>query len=220
MRNDVDVSKGVSNKRRPRLVAIVGGSGAGKSWLAAQLEKKLGKGVVRLSLDDFYRDRSHLPLARREKINFDHPGAIDWGYVEKVLQNCLVGRTGPCPQYDFATHSRKLRVGKLKPKGIIIMDGLWLLRRPAIRRLFDCRIFLECPQDLRLTRRLRRDLQERGRAPAAIRKQFRSCVLPMHRKYVASQRRWANVVLDSRTLKEGIDQLVARLRASRPACPL
>src|SRR5690242_4898362 len=89
----------------PKLVAIVGGSCAGKSWLADQLQGILGKTAGRLSLDQFYRDRSHLTPARREAINFDHPRAIDWDCLEGVLRDCLAGRATSAPHYDFATHT-------------------------------------------------------------------------------------------------------------------
>ena len=212
MRNEAEVPKRFPNAKRPRLVAIVGGSGAGKSWLAARLEKKLGKGVKRLSLDDFYRDRSHLPETRRGLVNFDHPRAIDWDYLEFVLQNWIAGKTSLCPRYDFATHTRRKQKRILKPGGIVIMEGLWLLRRPSIRRLFDVRIFLDCSQGTRYDRRLARDLAERGRDVQSVRKQFRDSVVPMHRKFVASQRRWATVVLNPNTVRDGLRRLVDQLR--------
>src|SRR5262245_32229390 len=123
------------------LVAIVGGSGAGKSWLARKLQTALGSRAVRISLDDFYRDRSHTSPARRANINFDHPRAIDWPAVERAVRDLRSGRTARLPRYDFKTHCRLREENILTPKPVVLIEGLWLLRRPSLRRLFDWRIF-------------------------------------------------------------------------------
>jgi uridine kinase len=150
---------------------------------------------MRLSLDDFYRDRSHLSEKRRSRINFDHPRAIDWLDLERVLGKFAAGRSVQMPHYDFATHTRAARREPVKPKSLIIMDGLWLLRRPAVRKLFSHRIFIECPFRLRLFRRIRRDLAERGRTAANVKRQFLRQVVPMHDRFVSPQLRWADIVV-------------------------
>jgi len=179
----------------PKLIAIVGGSGSGKTWLAEKLALALSPHAARLSLDDFYRDRSHLSAACCARVNFDHPRAIDWPAVERALYDLLGNRATHVPCYDFATHSRLRRTRLLKPKPIILIDGLWLLHRPSLRRLFALSIFLDCPARTRLRRRLERDLQSRGRTRASILRQFHSMVEPMHKRYVASQSQHADIVL-------------------------
>src|SRR5262249_35666799 len=155
------------------LVAIVGGSGAGKSWLARKLQTALGSKATRISLDDFYRDHSRIPPARRVNINFDHPRAIDWPAVEQAGRGLRDGRVVRLPRYDFKTHCRLREENILAPRPIVLMEGLWLLRRPSLRRLFDWRIFIDCPAPLRRRRRLARDLRSRGRTRASVRRQFR-----------------------------------------------
>lgn len=182
-------------KSRPKLIAIVGGSGSGKSWLSLKLKEALKLPVTRLSLDDFYRDKSHLPPALRESINFDHPKAIDWRLAETVLKACRAGRWAKVPKYSFVTHTRLRTFKIVKPKPIILVDGLWLLWRPQLRRMFDIRIFLHCPARLRLDRRLARDMANRGRDDTSVRRQFRETVAPMHQRFVAPQAKWADVVL-------------------------
>jgi uridine kinase len=177
------------------LVAIVGGSGAGKSWLAEKLRSALGRDAARLSLDDFYLDRSHLSPRRRARTNFDHPRAIDWPAFRRVIQDFLAGRAARVPGYDFATHCRLGRFRVLKPKPILLIDGLWLLRPAWLRRLFSLRVFLDCPTQTRLRRRLERDLKTRGRSRTSVKQQFRKMAEPMHQKYVGSQAKWADVVL-------------------------
>lgn len=179
----------------PFLVAIVGGSGSGKSWLAEKLQTTLGSKAGRLSLDDFYRDRSHLTPAQRARINFDNPAAIDWPAFEHALNSCLRLKKTQIPQYDFRTHCRLPRSKTLKPKLIMFVEGLWLLRSPRIRKFFGFRIFLDIPMKLRLRRRLARDLTVRGRSRSSIQEQFRKTVEPMHRKYVVPQLHRADIVL-------------------------
>jgi uridine kinase len=180
---------------KPLLVGIVGGSGAGKSWLADQLAAALGAAAARLSLDDFYRDRSHLAPSRRTRVNFDHPRAIDWPCLERVLDDLEAGRRARAPRYDFATHCRLREWRELDPKPVLLMDGLWLLHRRSLRRRFALTLFLECESETRLRRRLDRDLASRGRTRESIIDQFRRVVEPMHRRFVAPQGKRAGLVL-------------------------
>lgn len=206
--------------QRPQLIAIIGGSGSGKTHLAEKLAAELGSDVLRLSLDDFYRDRSRCPPARRDRINFDHPRAIDWLAVESVLKRLAQGHATRAPTYDFATHTRRPSGKLLTPTSVILVDGLWPCHRRSIRKLFDLKIFLECPARTRLARRLDRDLAERGRGAASVRRQFRQSVAPMHLKFVDPQMRWADVVSrrplgasDIRKLAARIAQLVPKQQA-------
>ncbi|HWI56796.1 MAG TPA: uridine kinase [Bacillota bacterium] len=205
-------------KPTPILVGIVGGSGSGKSWLADKLLAALDGQAVRLSLDNFYLDRSHLPPARRARLNFDHPRAIDWPRVEQVLADLLASRPARVPDYDFKTHCRLAGDKLLQPKPIILMEGLWLLRRASLRRRFSLRIFLDCPTRTRLRRRLARDLQGRGRTRQSIQEQFWNTVEPMHQVYVAPQIGWADLVLAQSCSERQAEQLAARLQ-TLPAEP-
>lgn len=177
----------MKRKRAPLLVAIVGGSGAGKSWLADQLEALIQQRVTRMSLDDFYLDRSHLPPGRRAGINYDHPRSIDWPMLDKALHDWLAGRKTRIPRYDFINHARLNKTRLLQPGPMLLVDGLWLLHRPKIRRLFDAAIFIECTAKTRLTRRLARDRAARGRTAESVRRQFSGTVQPMHKKFVEPQ---------------------------------
>ena len=172
----------------------------------------LGPRCGRISLDDFYRDRSHLAPRRRDRLNFDRPDSIDWVEVEKVLRNLMKGRPTSVPCYDFATHCRLRRTQTALPKPIILVDGLWVLRRLSIQNLFSFRIFIECPSATRLKRRLARDLLSRGRTRASILRQFRKTVEPMHQKFVAPQLRRADLVLRSGINATDVAQVASRLR--------
>lgn len=181
----------------PQFVAIVGGSGSGKTWLADRLASSLGKVAGRLSLDDFYQDRSHLTLAQRKRINFDHPRAIDWTRFLTALRALKRGRSARVPKYDFTRSTRAKQCQVCHPRPVLLIDGLWLLRHPQARRLMDHSIYLQCPARLRLERRLNRDAAERARTSAYVRHQFRTHTEPMHRRFVEPQAQRAEVVLSS-----------------------
>jgi uridine kinase len=180
---------------QPLLVAIVGGSGAGKSWLAKKLKAALQPDAAHFSLDDFYRDCSRIRPERRAKINFDHPRAIDWLTMEKVLADLRAGRAARLPRYDFKTHCRARDKIPLTHKPVVLVDGLWLLHRRALRRVFGLKIFIDCPARTRRGRRVARDLRSRGRTRASILEQLKNTVEPMHARFVAPQQKWADIVL-------------------------
>lgn len=178
-----------------RLVAITGGSGAGKTWLADRLQQLFGDQAGRISQDSFYRDRSNLPAEERSRINFDHPDALDWTCFRDTLAEMAAGRATRLPVYDFSTHCRAAGGEPLVPRPVMIVDGLWLLHRPEIRRLFSLGIFLHCPESERLRRRVVRDTAERGRTVESVHEQFSDTVAPMHRLFVDPQARHADLVL-------------------------
>jgi uridine kinase len=199
-------------KISPLLVAIVGGSGAGKSWLAKKLHIALDPDAVHLSLDDFYYDRSHLGAERRAKLNFDNPRAIDWLTVERTLNDLQQGRESRLPRYNFKTHCRSVEESALAPKPVVIMDGLWLLRRSSVRRIFGLKIFIECPARTRRSRRMTRDLRSRGRTRASVLEQLRKTVEPMYARFVAPQQKWADITLRHDVSEREVRRLAQELR--------
>jgi uridine kinase len=197
--------------RQSRLVAVVGGSGAGKSWFIQRICELLGEKAGHLQLDDFYRDRSKLPLARRARVNFDEPRAIDWRYAERVLLDCRAGHSTELPRYDFATHCRIVERATWEPRPIVFVDGLWLLRRPDLRQLFDLKVYLDTPHTLRRDRRLARDVRERGYSQSETHRRFQQEVLPMHHRYVEPQKRYADIVLSQPFVEGELAVLADRL---------
>ena len=172
----------------PVHIAVVGGSGSGKTWLAEKLAAALAPRAARLSLDDFYRDLSALPLAERERVNFDDPAAIDWEKLRAVIGAMRSGEKIDLPVYDFATHTRKPAARSFLPPPLVIWDGLWLLYHDWLRAQFALTIFVECGAEERFRRRAERDVRERGRTPESVRRQFFDHVEPMHEKFVEPQR--------------------------------
>jgi uridine kinase len=198
--------------RSPVLIALVGGSGSGKTWLADRLQKALAPDMARLSLDDFYLDRAHLALSRRAHLNFDHPRSIDWLQLEEALKRLMSGRPARIPQYDFKTHCRLPGWGIIKPKPIVLIEGLWLLRRPTIRRFISLGVFLHCSSAMRLKSRLARDQAMRGRSRRSIQEQFQASVQPMHALYVEPQSTLAHVIIRRRCGPRQVRRLVDMIR--------
>jgi len=198
-------------KMTPTLIAITGGSGSGKTWLASQLQESLG--AERIWMDDFYHDRSHLPPGRRAKINFDHPDALDWTSFESSLSAVARGNTVRLPVYDFETHARLPKTRLLRSSPVVLVEGLWPLRKQSNRRLFALRCFIDCPVETRLHRRLTRDQAERGRTPAEVLRQFCETVAPMHDRYVAPQKRFANFTVHFPVTSATVQHLVDEIRS-------
>lgn len=194
-----------------QLIAVVGGSGAGKGWLVSRLCRLLGNQAGHLQLDDFYRDRSHLPPARRSRVNFDVPHAIDWEWAVRVLRACRAGETAQVPRYDFSTYSRRASFLHFEPRPVLFVDGLWLLRPPPVRELFDLTIFLNTPRALRHQRRMARDIAERGYTARDVAHRLRTAVAPMHARYVEPQKKRADLVLTQPFREPELVQLADRL---------
>jgi uridine kinase len=194
------------------LVAIAGGSGSGKSWLAAELERRLQPHAARLSLDDFYRDLAARPMAARAMVNFDAPGAIDWPLVEACLGQIRRGEAAWLPRYDFATHTRRPRRRRWEPRPIVLIEGLWPWWRAALRRHYALRVFRTGPDEVLFARRLKRDVAERARTPESVDRQWRRQVRPMYRRYVRPQMDSAHVVLPCEAPEWRLERLAARIR--------
>lgn len=200
------------NGASPLFIGIAGGSGSGKTWLSRRIATALPGQALRVPLDNFYRDRSHLSRARRGLINYDHPRAIDWRLVLRFLKECSGGKEPMMPHYDFATHSRSdVKVCEAKP--VVVIEGLWTLWKREVRDMLDISIYLECPGEVCLERRILRDTTERGRDAAEVIEQFRRTVAPMHARHVVPQKRWATTVLNHPISETHVEELLARARA-------
>lgn len=191
-----------------RLIAFVGGSGSGKSWLAERMHAALGTEARHLGLDDFYRDLGHLPPAARDEVNFDDPAAIDWEAVREALECLARGEPAHLPSYDFATHTRRPETRLFAPARIIILDGLWLLHLGWLREMMAFSVFVDCPEEERLRRRVERDVMTRGRTAESVKRQFANQVQPMHLRFVEPQRQWATRCVNSPLAETDLAELI------------
>ncbi len=197
-------------------IAIVGGSGSGKTWLAERLGAALAPAAARICLDDFYRDLSHLEADERGAVNFDDPAAIDWAAVGRVADALARGEAAELPRYDFASHTREPQGRECPPRPVVIWDGLWLLHPEWLRERFQWSVFVECPMEERLARRLDRDGRERGRTPESVRRQFQDQVQPMHERFVEPQQGQARRRIVSPLNDADWARLVSEIGAAAP----
>jgi uridine kinase len=199
---------------RPLVIGIAGGTGSGKTTVAAKIAESLppDRAVV-IQHDWYYLDRSHLTADARALINFDEPEALDNARLLSDLLALKDGQAAVCPQYDFASHTR-LREGRhVAPHPIVIVEGILIFAIPELRDAFDLRVFVDTDDDIRLLRRIRRDIEDRGRDIGAIEEQYRATVRPMHQLHVAPSRRHAHLIIpEGGHNAPALDVIVGRLR--------
>ena len=181
---------------KPLLIGIAGGSRSGKSTVARNVAAALGgASVAFMDMDAYYHGASHLSMEERRKINFDHPNAIDWDLLLAHLTALAGAQAIEKPEYDFATHTRSARTTPVPAADVVVVDGILVLTDPRVRALFDVKVFVDTDADIRLIRRLQRDLVERGRPLGEIIDQYLTTVQPMHLEFVEPSKRYADVIV-------------------------
>ena len=206
--------KGVRVENKTYVVGIAGGTGSGKTTLAEALMDRLGpERAITIAHDAYYRDLGHLKMADREGINFDHPDALETELLISHLDALDSGESVERPSYDFESHTRIKGGGTLlKPRGVVILEGVLILADASLRNRMALKIFMEAEADVRLSRRLDRDLRERGRDTESVMKQYRETVKPMHDQFVEPSKAFADLImLGAEEKRAGVDVLVAHL---------
>jgi uridine kinase len=199
---------------KPFLIGIAGGTGSGKTTVARRIFDSLRlDSAVFIEHDAYYRDLAHLSLEERAEVNFDHPDSLDNELLVEHLATLLDRRPVEKPVYDFARHTRAPETVRVHPRDVILVDGILLFAEPRLRELFDLRIFVDTDADVRFIRRLRRDLEERGRSLDSVIDQYLGTVRPMHYEFVEPTKRWADVIIPrGGENRAGIDVVAARIR--------
>ncbi|HEY4900809.1 MAG TPA: uridine kinase [Terriglobales bacterium] len=193
------------------LIGIAGPSGAGKSYLARHLAERLQEPV--LPLDHYYRDLSHLPLEERAGSNFDDPAALEHELLIAHVAHLYEGRAIDLPTYDFSVHTRTDVTQSFEPAPFVIVEGLFTLHWPELRRLLGTRVFVNMTDDVCLQRRRERDVRERGRTPESVVEQFRATVAPMAERYVRPTQAHAHVVVfGSIPIEDEVEHVLEHVR--------
>jgi uridine kinase len=182
--------------KSPFIIGIAGGTGAGKTTITRRLSEPLPPGSVAvIEHDAYYRDRPELSYDERHALNFDHPDSLDNELLLEHLRELKAGRSIDKPQYDFRTHRRKSETVRIEPHPVVIVEGILIFVEESIRRLLDIKIFVDTDPDIRVLRRLKRDINERGRDFDSLRHQYFDTVRPMHLEFVEPSKRYADLII-------------------------
>ena len=177
------------------VIGIAGGSGSGKTTLMKNLVEKFQGSVTVVSHDNYYKRHDELTYEERCLLNYDEPGAFDTSLMVSQLDQLRHGQAIDCPVYDFTIHNRSDETVHIVPERVIIVEGILIFEPQALRELMDIRIFVDTDADIRLCRRIKRDVNKRGRSLESVLSQYQQTVKPMHEKYVEPSKKYANIVV-------------------------
>ena len=177
------------------VIGIAGGTGSGKTTLMKNLTQRLGSEVTVMSHDNYYKRLDHLSFEERCAVNYDEPAAFDTSLMTYHLSELRRGAAVDCPVYDFTVHNRSNETIHLTPTKVIIVEGILIFENQALRELMDIRIFVDTDADIRLCRRIKRDVTKRGRTLESVLKQYQTTVKPMHEAYVEPSKKYAHIVV-------------------------
>ena len=201
---------------KPILIGIAGGTASGKSSIANILKEDfdLTKSVSIIKEDDYYKDQSNLTYEERCKTNYDHPLAFDFDLMQAQIKQLLQGKAIEKPTYDYTVHNRSEKTEIVEPSDVIILEGLFALYNPEIRKMEDIKIFVDTDSDTRFIRRLKRDIKERQRTMDNVIEQYLSTVKPMHEEFIENTKKYADVIIpNGKTNTVGIDLIRTKINS-------
>ena len=203
-----------NRENKPVIIGVTGGSGSGKTTVSRAIFEQLhGHSLLMLQEDSYYNDQSDMPFEERIKTNYDHPNAFDTELLVKQLKDLLDWKTIEKPIYDYTEHTRSSEVEKVEPKEVIILEGIIVLNDPALRDLMDIKIFVDTDDDIRIIRRIQRDIEERGRSLQSVIDQYKSTVKPMYHQFIEPTKRYADIIVpEGGENQVAIDLLVTKVR--------
>jgi uridine kinase len=195
------------------VIGVAGGSGSGKTTITkAIIDVVAPATVTRVQHDAYYRHRDDLTFEERTKVNYDHPDSLETSLMVEHVRTLMDGETAELPIYDFATHLRTGETESVSVADVVLVEGILVFTEPALRELMDLRVFVDTDADLRLARRLRRDVEERGRSVPSVLDQWEATVRPMHLEFVEPSRRHADVIIPEGYNDRAVQMLKAMLR--------
>jgi len=201
--------------KKPILIGITGGTGSGKSTVSKEIFKSIEKtDIAIIEQDSYYKDQSHLSFDERVKTNYDHPFAFDNELLIQHLNDLIDRKPIEKPIYDFEKHNRKKETILVEPKDIIILEGILILSEKEIRDLLDIKIFVDTDSDVRVIRRIQRDIEDRGRTLDSVILQYMNTVRPAHLQFVEPTKRYADIIIpEGGYNKVAIDIIVTKINA-------
>ncbi|MCO4762160.1 MAG: uridine kinase [Myxococcales bacterium] len=204
----------MSSSTKPLVIGIAGGTGSGKTTIAVKIVGELrSSDVSHMQHDSYYRDRDDLSAEQRALVNYDHPDSLDNTLLIEHIDDLLAGRPIACPNYDFRTHRRTATTTPVRATPIIIIEGILIFADPELVERMDIKIFVDTPADIRILRRIRRDMELRGRTFEEVRQQYYATVRPMHLAFVEPSRRVADLIIpEGGNNRVAIEVIVDRIR--------
>jgi len=203
------------SRQTPLVIGIAGGSGSGKTTVAQEILNRVGPARISfLQHDAYYKDLSGLPPAQRAAVNFDHPNSLETELLIEHIQSLKKNQPVRVYVYDFAHHKRTEKSFQVLPRGVILVEGILIFAEADLRELFDVKIFVDTDDDVRLIRRMQRDIAERGRTAETVIKQYMATVRPMHLEFVEPSKRYADVIIpEGGHNTAALDMVVARIES-------
>ncbi|SEH16471.1 uridine kinase [Natronorubrum sediminis] len=194
-------------------IGIAGGTGAGKTTVSRTVAETVGEAVTRIPLDNYYQDLSHMPFEERADVNYDHPSAFEWELLREQLNDLLMGQSVEMPQYDFEIHNRKDERVTVEPTDVIVLEGILTLYDEEILDMLDLRVYVMTDADVRILRRIERDVIDRGRNLEGVIKQYLGTVKPMHEQFVEPTKKNADVIIPEGANRMAVDLLTEKVQA-------
>lgn len=200
--------------KKPILIGITGGTGSGKTTVAEAIHSAFeGNSITMIMQDSYYKDQSHITFEERLKTNYDHPHSIDMDHLIRDLKSLMSGQSIDMPVYDFAEHTRKSETIHIVPTDIIIVEGILVLDDKNLRDLLDIKIYVDTDADIRILRRMQRDINERGRSMESVINQYLNVVRPMHEQFTESTKRYADIIIpEGGRNKVAIDVIIRSIK--------
>ena len=197
----------------PFVIGLAGGSGSGKTTISTSIVRQTGPDRVALIPHDaYYRHRPELSYEERTRVNYDHPDSLETELLLVHIADLVAGRSVEQPVYNFARHLRRTETVTVHPRPVVLIEGILILAEPGLREVMDLRVFVDTDPDLRVLRRLERDMRERGRSFDSVVKQYLATVRPMHLRFVEPSKRYADVIIPEGYNRDAVGALVAMIR--------
>lgn len=180
------------------IIGVFGGTGSGKTTIVNQILSKFGSGeMLVISQDAYYKDNSEISYEERCLLNYDHPNSIDFELLYTHLKDLKKGFSISQPVYDFKIHNRTKKTVKISPKKVIILEGILIMNYPKLRSILDLRVYIDANNDIRMARRVNRDISERGRTPKEVVNRYVTMLIPMHKKFISPMKVHADMVVEN-----------------------
>jgi uridine kinase len=202
-------------QQKPIIIGVAGGTGSGKTTVASEILQRVGADrITYIQHDSYYRDLSQLAPGARAQMNFDHPDSLETELLVAHLGALVAGQVIEAPIYDFTIHARTAKTQRLEPRPIVLLEGILIFVEKSLRDVMDVRIYVDTDADIRFIRRLKRDIQERGRSLDSVIDQYTHTVRPMHLEFVEPSKRHADIIIPEGGFNVvALDMIVARIKS-------